>query len=295
MEEKQVHILTTREFWQLTPEEKNALRGWFENEDDYNNLKRLFLGVNQLKDEFIGAENPTSKVQLDSLFTEVYSNKASGGLKDFLYQRGKMFYMQPVFQIGLAASVIVGLFLYNGNSSMTNQTASIEQPTKKLNIKKTNAPNEAFISDVKPTIIQPTTPTFVASIEDAENVNAPAFSNERVENENVIVENKKMEDAPNFASSIASDAEKPMLDETVTLAGMEVTSMTATRSTYNLSPSSSFSYTFSSPASVNVADKTAQKNSKSMADKDYDKKDLPIAIPSAAERPEILDGLFTTY
>lgn len=295
MEEKQLHILTNREFWQLTPEEKTALKGWFENEDEYNNLKILFLGVNRLKNEFVGAENPTSKVQLDRLFTEVYSNKASGGFKDFLYQRGKMFYMQPVFQIGLAASVVVGIFLFNGNTTPSHQTASTQQTIKKSNTKQTTAPKEASIPDVKPTIIQPSTPTLVASVEVVENVNAPAVSDERVEYENVIAENKKMEDAPNFAPSIASDAEKPMLDETVTLAGMGTTSMTATGSTYNLSPSSSISYAFSSPASVNVADKTGKKNSKSMAERDYDKKDLPISIPSAAERPEILDGLFTTF
>ncbi len=296
MEEKQLHILTTREFWQLTPEEKNTLRGWFENEDEYNNLKSLFLGVNRLKNEFIGAENPTSKVQLDRLFTEVYSNKASGGFKDFLYQRGKMFYMQPVFQIGLAASVIVGLFLYNGNSSTTNQTASTEQPTKKFNTRKTTAPKVSSIPDVKPTIIQPTTPTLVAAVaeEKIENYDTPSVAGDISDRfENSLAENSTMEDANNFAPIAAADEEKPTADQSLTLAG--TSTVVATGSTYTISPSSSVAYTFSTTAAANVADKSGRKNAKSLEEKEYDKKDLPIAIPSAAERPEILDGLFTTF
>lgn len=297
MEEKQLHILTSREFWQLSSEEKMALQGWFENEDEYNQLRALFQGVNRLKTEFVGAENPSSKVQLDRLFTEVYSNKSSGGIKDFLYQRGKMFYMQPIFQIGLAASVIVGLFLYNPQQNVDVKSASQHGKIKKNPIQPKNEPIQTKKPVIKPELQLPEPTTVVASLD-------PSFTNEISLSEQVedvavnSVATTEMLDEEKTVVMGGTFEEKPSvtaIDQTLAFSSAPASATVTTGATTSFSPNSS-AYKWTSIESKNSADKSGKKIERSEAfAKDFDNKDLPLTAPSAAERSDILEGLYTTF
>jgi hypothetical protein len=107
MEDFQIELLQKKSFDSLSSSEKNNLREWCVNEEEFQALKSLFIGVNASRNAI--HEDVNAKNKLDVLFDQQFKKNKPFVLKDFLFPTGVNFIKQPVFQFAFLAILFVGI------------------------------------------------------------------------------------------------------------------------------------------------------------------------------------------
>lgn len=131
MERDVMDIIKEKEFIELTPNERAELRDLCSTEDEFNQMKNLFAGM-----EAVSWSNPApraeTKQSLDALFQQKYPKAAPiwyNGALTVIAPREKPFYRQPLIQvaaIGLLFLLAYPLVNSNSMDDKVNQVAVIE-------------------------------------------------------------------------------------------------------------------------------------------------------------------------
>jgi hypothetical protein len=170
MEDFQLKLLQKNSYKSLTSEERNALGEWCSNEEEFQGLKHLFIGVEASKRSF--QENLQTKKQLDDLFDNKFKTNNRFDWQSFLFPTGVLFFRMPAFQMASGIVIIAVLtFLFVPNNQVqlaknetnksksvkenqtkaeeTNESKEVDLNTSKLNpeIKNNNVSNMTVISD----------------------------------------------------------------------------------------------------------------------------------------------------
>lgn len=107
MEDFQLKLLLKNSYQSLSNDEKTALKEWCENEDEFQSLKHLFIGVAASKKSL--QDNLNTKKQLDELFDNKFKTTNRFDWKSFLFPSGVLFFRMPAFQMAFGAIILVGL------------------------------------------------------------------------------------------------------------------------------------------------------------------------------------------
>jgi len=147
MEEQYIHIIKQKNFEELSSKERSEMSDWFSSEDEFNDLKHLFIGVDSYKSTVENEKNGRKK-ELDALFVNVYSNKPSFDWKGFFFPTIKPFFKQPGFQLGfgIVITLIVSIVFVNNPASNSTKIAKNIKTVTKIDIQKSPKKN-SFIED----------------------------------------------------------------------------------------------------------------------------------------------------
>ncbi len=132
MERDVMDIIKEKEFIELTPNERAELREMCSTEDEFNQMKNLFVGM-----EAISWSNPTpragTKASLDALFQQKHPKAAPiwyNSTLALIVPREKPFYRQPLIQAAAVGLLFLVAYPFVNSTSMdskTNQVAQIDE------------------------------------------------------------------------------------------------------------------------------------------------------------------------
>lgn len=110
MENRYLEILNKSSFHELSIEEKQIISELCTSEDEFEDVKHLYMGLESLKNESFQMNSHAVKSQLDSEFKEVHG--AEGGFKilSFLFPSISPFYAKPGLQIAFLLVFVVSLY-----------------------------------------------------------------------------------------------------------------------------------------------------------------------------------------
>lgn len=113
------HLLQTKKYEELTPEELNEISDFISSKEDYVLMQNTFLSVKTsfgAEEEILPAENTKSKLM------QAFESKHGG--KVVSINKPRPFYLNPLFQVGVAAVFIIGIiFFYPAGKNENNMTA----------------------------------------------------------------------------------------------------------------------------------------------------------------------------
>lgn len=122
-------IIKRKAYAELTPVEREAVAELVEDEEDYNQMKWFLAGTTAAFDESKIQASPELKKGVMAHLTE--SKKEKGfwlnSVGVFLMPSDKKFYQKPAFQMGIAATLIVG-FLFFFNKGLDEQKLALNTP-----------------------------------------------------------------------------------------------------------------------------------------------------------------------
>ncbi len=122
MEKEIENIIKSKRFLELSENERELIREWASSEDEFNQLKSVFVATDVFKNEQIKQLNPTIKQRLDVRFKEKYDKQRLvwyNKLWLFLWPEDANILKKPLLQLA-AVGLIVLLatpFLFQNNSS----------------------------------------------------------------------------------------------------------------------------------------------------------------------------------
>lgn len=109
MEKELIDIVKTKKFVELSSTEKANLSEWVQTEEDFESMKFLYLGMEEMLEENYPSENVKSS--LDKLFAETHPQPSFfTGLFLFLFPPQKSLWFKPGFQIGTSLAFAFLIF-----------------------------------------------------------------------------------------------------------------------------------------------------------------------------------------
>ncbi len=128
MNNKEIERIKSVSYAELTEKEKIDFADYFSNEEEFSNLKNLYLGIAHFN-KFDAFPNSKVKQDLDELYDQVYDqSKPKNRLLSILFPPLKPIFQKPGVQIALASFLVVfGMFIYN-----TLNVVSISEPEPSL-------------------------------------------------------------------------------------------------------------------------------------------------------------------
>ena len=167
MEDRLLEIFKKSSYHQLSSEEKAFISELCTNEEDFENVKHLYSGMESLADESFKMNSDAVKDQLDAEFKEVHSADSGFRILKFLFPPITPIYAKPGMQIAFLLLFIVTIYvainrmpindekavLYSQNTEQedVNQTekaetkeVKTEQNDDKLMDENTLAPNRSI-------------------------------------------------------------------------------------------------------------------------------------------------------
>ena len=133
MNKELVEIVVNKSFVELSMNEKEQLFEWCSDEEGFDQLKNVFIEVELMKKQSAENVRPSTKAQLDLLFTEKYKvggtarwNSSTGKL---IYPFDKPFHRRPIIQIAallLLLLLVFPLLMKNKEISTISQLAKNE-------------------------------------------------------------------------------------------------------------------------------------------------------------------------
>ncbi|NBU47231.1 MAG: hypothetical protein EBS34_07270 [Flavobacteriales bacterium] len=109
MEKELIEIVKTKKFVELNSSERASLHEWIQNEEDFESMKFLYLGMEEMLEETYPSENV--KKSLDKLFVETHPQPSFfAGLLLFLFPPQKSIWFKPGFQIGTSLAFAFLIF-----------------------------------------------------------------------------------------------------------------------------------------------------------------------------------------
>lgn len=136
MEKELVDIVLQKSFIELSNDERIELSEWCTSEEEYDQLKIVFLEVERMKAKQTASVRPETKKSLDAIFNEKHHKTPvfwNNSVMTLIYPIEKPAHKRPLIQV--AAVALLFLFTYpiiNNNSvSPAKQLAHNEIPEKK--------------------------------------------------------------------------------------------------------------------------------------------------------------------
>lgn len=109
MEKELIDIVKTKKFVELSSTEKENLSEWVQTEEDFESMKFLYLGMEEMLEENYPSDNVKSS--LDKLFAETHPQPSFFAvLFLFLFPPQKSLWFKPGFQIG--TSLAFGFLIF---------------------------------------------------------------------------------------------------------------------------------------------------------------------------------------
>ncbi len=132
MVKDELDIIMKKSFFELSTEEKLSMKELFATEDEFNEIKSLFIQMEGLS-SISQAPSPKLKDGLDELFYEKYPASQSNRFLALIVPKEKPFYRQPLIQF--AAIILLLLWIVPMfNSPLVEETISIAENNKKENM-----------------------------------------------------------------------------------------------------------------------------------------------------------------
>ncbi|MDX2362787.1 MAG: hypothetical protein QNK23_18400 [Crocinitomicaceae bacterium] len=129
MEKDIIDIVTEKEFVELSAQEREELKEFCSSEEEFNQLKGVFIGV-----EAMGAETytpkPETKKRLDDLFYESHPKAAPvwySSVLAVLIPKEKKIHRQPLMQIAAVALLLILIVPFFSSDSLTADADYVAQ------------------------------------------------------------------------------------------------------------------------------------------------------------------------
>lgn len=137
MEKDIIDIITEKQFIELSSVEREELQEFCANEDEYNHLRDVMLGVNSLTFEKVSPKKET-KQKLDDLFNETYPKVAPVWYMSVLavvVPKEKTILQQPLLKVAAVCLLILLAYPIFNNDVVTeeNQIAELTEVNKEDN------------------------------------------------------------------------------------------------------------------------------------------------------------------
>lgn len=130
MEEKYIQIFSKSSFQELTNDEKSFISELCSNEEEFENVKHLYLGMETLSDETFRLNSDSVKRQLDQEFKEIHANEGGFRLFSFLFPPIKPLYAKPGLQIAFLLFFVFTLYYSLNNMSIDNKPKQLYSQNK---------------------------------------------------------------------------------------------------------------------------------------------------------------------
>lgn len=155
MEKELIDIVKTKKFVELSSTEKANLSEWVQTEEDFESMKFLYLGMEEMLEENYPSEN--IKSSLDKLFAETHPQPSFfAGLFLFLFPPQKSLWFKPGFQIGTSlAFAFLIFFAFSPSQDFQKEEAKpLTAELKKEEINKATKQVEKKTELSKPTELE---------------------------------------------------------------------------------------------------------------------------------------------
>lgn len=151
MEKEITDILVEKKFHELDPSEKDQLKDLCESEEDYEQMRNLFLGLSVMKKDSMTPKAETKK-SLDDIFAEVHGKRDRviwyNSMLAVIYPTEKKFHQRPLVQVAALLVVIVLLIPFFNNDDI------IKNNVKQVAVE--DVKKEVSGSEKEPSIIETT-------------------------------------------------------------------------------------------------------------------------------------------
>lgn len=161
MEKELVNTVLEKEFNELTSNERFALNDYCKSEEDYEQLKMVFLSVESLKKSETTQPRSQTKKSLDDIFAQKHGHKPKAiwynSALVALYPTEKTFFKRPLVQIAAVALLLLLAYPLVNSAKIQDQSETQVAKVKvdKENLKpattKTTTP-EASSTHAEPTV-----------------------------------------------------------------------------------------------------------------------------------------------
>lgn len=120
-------IILTKNFYELSPSEKEAIRDYAQNETDFNEIKSFLQATQRaFNQQKIQVSADLNNSILNHLHQPVEQKKTwLNGLYIFLFPENKSFYQYPAFQLGLASILLIFIFNVMTNKNISNDSLAV--------------------------------------------------------------------------------------------------------------------------------------------------------------------------
>lgn len=165
MEKELIEIVKAKKFVELSSSERASLHEWIQTEEDFESMKFLYLGMEEMLEETYPSENV--KNSLDKLFAETHPQPSFfAGLLLFLFPPQKSIWFKPGIQIGtsLAFAFLIFFALSPSQDFQKEEAQPLTAELKKEEINKAikqdekktelSTPTEVEVKPMKVNVIQ---------------------------------------------------------------------------------------------------------------------------------------------
>lgn len=181
MEKELVDIIEDKKFIELSSSERESLKEWCSTEEEFDQLKLVFLGVEEMKTAHIMTPRAETKNSLDAIFAQKHSKIPPvfwyNTVFTVLYPTDKPIQRRPLMQIAAIGLLFLFVYPFVSNNKLietTPQLAKVEEPTIKEELKslssekdKTSVENlNESITDIPDTRVQESTIEMSSGAED---------------------------------------------------------------------------------------------------------------------------------
>jgi len=109
MEDFIKNIIVEKRFFELTDKEKNLIKDWASNEDEFEALKMTFLSISDFNKENETKLSPSVKERLNDRFAAKHAHQSEGYWNRFLiffFPRDTQLFKKPAFQLVMVALIV---------------------------------------------------------------------------------------------------------------------------------------------------------------------------------------------
>ncbi|GEM_PF-2643887 len=133
MDKELVNIVVHKSFVELSANERKELIEWCSNEEEFDQLKNVFIEVELLKKQQLEDVKPKTKKSLDALFLEKHGKNSfiwNSSVLTVLYPTEKPIYKRPFIQIAAVCTLIFAVYPFISTNSELKEAKSIAKLEK---------------------------------------------------------------------------------------------------------------------------------------------------------------------
>lgn len=152
MEKELVDIIEDKKFIELNSSERESLKEWCSTEEEFDQLKLVFLGVEQMKTSQVMTPRAKTKDSLDAIFAQKHSKVQPvfwyNTVFTVLYPTDKPIQRRPLMQIAAIGLIFMLAYPFvSGDNIMetTPQLAKVEKPSIKEELKSSSTEKDKTI------------------------------------------------------------------------------------------------------------------------------------------------------
>lgn len=152
MEKELVDIIEDKKFIELTSSERESLKEWCSTEEEFDQLKMVFLGVEQMKTAQAMKPRAETKDSLDAIFAQKHSKISPvfwyNTVFTVLYPTDKPIQRRPLMQIAAIGLLFLLVYPFVSNNKLietTPQLAKVEEPAVKEELKEISSEKDKTI------------------------------------------------------------------------------------------------------------------------------------------------------